>query len=77
VQNMPIGLAWLTLDDKGRRVHWHNGGTGGFGSFVGFMPDEGIGLVALTATTHPRDFDHAGILALRDLANLRSPTQVE
>lgn len=32
----------------GRRLVWHNGGTDGFTSFVGSLPDDNLGLVVLT-----------------------------
>ena len=33
--------------DLGNQVIWHNGGIDGYSSFVGFNPDEQIGLVIL------------------------------
>ena len=42
-----IGLAWMHATVGGRHLVWHNGITGGFRSFIGFLPDEGIGLVVL------------------------------
>lgn len=33
-----IGLAWLIMTRGGQSTVWHNGGTGGFGSFAGFNP---------------------------------------
>lgn len=42
-----IGLAWMTTN-KG--VVWHNGGTGGYRSFVGFTSDGRHGVVVLTNT---------------------------
>jgi CubicO group peptidase (beta-lactamase class C family) len=42
-----IGLGWFHAKVGGRRLIWHNGKTGGFSSFVGFLPDEGRGFVVL------------------------------
>jgi serine-type D-Ala-D-Ala carboxypeptidase/endopeptidase len=42
-----IGLGWLLRSEKGRTYLWHNGGTGGFSSFVGFSPEGEQGVVAL------------------------------
>jgi CubicO group peptidase (beta-lactamase class C family) len=39
------GLGWSVLDYRGRKIHTH---TGGSGTFIGFMPEEGIGVVVLT-----------------------------
>jgi len=43
-----IGLAWMT-SDKG--VVWHNGGTGGYRSFIGWSADRRHGVVVLTNTS--------------------------
>ena len=42
------GLGWM-IDADGR--YWHNGGTGGFHSFVGFEPKTRRGIVILSATS--------------------------
>lgn len=47
--NMTIGLAWHILATPGgRSLVWHNGGTGGYRSFIGFDPAGGVGVVLLT-----------------------------
>ncbi|UKA55419.1 beta-lactamase family protein [Arthrobacter sp. FW305-BF8] len=50
-----IGAGWMTLEVKGRAVTWHNGGTGGFRSWVGLDRKAGTGVVLLTATAAPVD----------------------
>ena len=44
-----IGLAWVRdrRRDIGQTVIWHNGGTGGFRSFLGFTEDRRFGVVVL------------------------------
>ena len=44
-----IGLAWVRdrRRDIGQTVIWHNGGTGGFRSFLGFTEDGRFGVVVL------------------------------
>jgi CubicO group peptidase (beta-lactamase class C family) len=42
------GLGWV-IDPEGR--YWHNGGTGGFHSFVGFDPKSRRGIVILSSTS--------------------------
>ena len=42
-----IGLAWLLRRAFGTEVVWHNGGTGGYHSFIGFDPKTGVGVVVL------------------------------
>ena len=39
------GLGWSVLDYRGRKIHTHAGGSG---TFIGFMPEERIGVVVLT-----------------------------
>ena len=43
-----IGLGWIIYSTDGREIAWHNGGTGGFRSFVGYDPEERIGVVVLS-----------------------------
>ena len=45
-----IGAAWMTLEVKGRAITWHNGGTGGFRSWVGLDREAGTAVVISTAT---------------------------
>ncbi len=44
-----IGLGWIVghLGSSGKQVHWHNGGTGGYRAFVGFVKDTDTGVVVL------------------------------
>jgi CubicO group peptidase (beta-lactamase class C family) len=46
-----IGAGWLTLDARGRTVTWHNGGTGGFRSWLGLDRAAGTAVVVLTASS--------------------------
>jgi CubicO group peptidase (beta-lactamase class C family) len=50
-----IGEAWLTSDVRGRHVTWHNGGTGGWRSWVGLDRDAGRAAVVLLGTTRSPD----------------------
>ena len=44
-----IGLGWHQLNTKdGLKVIWHNGGTGGYVSFLGFAPKEQLGVLLLS-----------------------------
>jgi len=42
------GLAWWVLDYRGRKVVDHGGGIDGMRAHVAFMPEEGVGMVALS-----------------------------
>lgn len=44
-----IGAAWITVEHRGRRLTWHNGGTGGFRSWIGLDREAGVGAVVLSA----------------------------
>lgn len=51
-----IGVAWFrTALDDGRSIVWHNGMTGGFASFVGYVEGEERGIVILTDTAKSVD----------------------
>ena len=61
-----IGLAWMTTS-KG--VVWHNGGTGGYRSFIGFTTDGRHGVVILANTfADTEDLGFATLLADASLA---------
>lgn len=60
-----IGAAWVVLDARGRAVTWHNGGTGGFRSWLGLDRAAGTGVVVLSATA--ASVDRAGFALLTDL----------
>lgn len=60
---LAVGLGWHILDRKGgARWWWHNGGTGGFRSFVGFDPAAGRAVAVLANDT--RSVDRIGQLIL-------------
>jgi CubicO group peptidase (beta-lactamase class C family) len=54
-ENEQIGYGWFTDTVDGRQITWHNGGTGGFRSFVGFDADAGVGVVVLSNTDRSVD----------------------
>lgn len=60
-----IGLAWMTT---GKGVVWHNGGTGGYRSFIGFTADGRHGVVVLTNTA--AEVDDLGFAVLDPSAPL-------
>jgi CubicO group peptidase (beta-lactamase class C family) len=43
-----IGLNWLITPAGADTIVWHNGGTGGYRTFVGFVPSRKVGVVVLT-----------------------------
>ncbi|WFE27378.1 serine hydrolase [Solwaraspora sp. WMMD791] len=50
-----IGYGWFTTSYDGREIVWHNGGTGGFRSYVGYDPATGDAVVVLGNTDRPVD----------------------
>jgi D-alanyl-D-alanine-carboxypeptidase/D-alanyl-D-alanine-endopeptidase len=65
-RNMRIGLAWITT---AKGIVWHNGGTGGYRSFLGFDADRQRGVVILCNTAI--DIDDLGFATLDPKARLR------
>ncbi|QEE61090.1 beta-lactamase family protein [Salinibacterium sp. dk2585] len=61
-RDMRIGAAWITLEVKGRRMTWHNGGTGGFRTWMGLDREAGTAAVILSATAAPVDRQGFGLL---------------
>jgi hypothetical protein len=53
--NMSVGLNWHILASGADRVVWHNGGTGGYRTFIGFDPEREVGAVVLTNSSHGAD----------------------
>ena len=47
---MAIGLNWLITRAGADTIVWHNGGTGGYRTFVGLVPSRKLGVVVLTNT---------------------------
>lgn len=61
VPGMDIALGWHTQTAPGgREIIWHNGGTGGYRSYVGFDPKARIGVVALSNMSTPAGVDDIG-----------------
>jgi len=48
VDNLQIALGWHVLRAHGREIVWHNGGTAGYRTFIGFDPAARAGVVVLT-----------------------------
>jgi CubicO group peptidase (beta-lactamase class C family) len=43
-----IALGWHVSRRNGSDFVWHNGGTGGYASFIGYSPQAGVGVVVLS-----------------------------
>jgi len=47
-REMTIGLGWHQQKMSGIDCYWHNGGTGGSSSYMGFIPDRNLAVVVLS-----------------------------
>ena len=61
-----LGWVSLPLRNDPRRMLWHNGGTGGFRSFVGFVPDTSVGVVVVSNSA--RSVDAIGFRILESIS---------
>jgi CubicO group peptidase (beta-lactamase class C family) len=59
-QGLEIALGWHIFTSNGKEIVWHNGGTGGYRSFIGFDPRTRIGVVALSNTSTNMGVDDIG-----------------
>ena len=67
---MHIGLGWHTVGPDSAPLWWHNGGTGGYHSFIGFDPKRRAGVVVLSNSTE--SIDDLGLHVLRAAVPLRT-----
>ncbi|BBD39092.1 hypothetical protein Amn_39720 [Aminobacter sp. Y103A] len=63
------GLGWVISGSGDDQVIWHNGGTGGYRSYLGFMPAKSVGVVALSNTSTEAGVDDIG----RHLLDSKNP----
>ena len=60
IQGLEIGLAWHVFNANGKEIIWHNGGTGGYRTFIGYDPKARIGVVVLSNAGTPAGPDDIG-----------------
>ncbi|HTA29472.1 MAG TPA: DUF3471 domain-containing protein, partial [Candidatus Cybelea sp.] len=60
--HLKIGLGWLIVNN---RIIWHNGGTAGFCSWIGFDPKTHYGIVVLCNCAGDPDVPGETIMGLR------------
>ena len=65
-----VGLGWHIASGKEGDVIWHNGGTGGYRAFAGFVKETNKGVVVLTNSTE--SVDDIGIRLLNSGAVLKT-----
>lgn len=64
-----VGLGWHTMPIKGKDITWHNGSTGGFKSFAGFIAGENKAVVVLSNSGS--SVDDIGLHLLNPAAELK------
>jgi CubicO group peptidase (beta-lactamase class C family) len=69
VPGLEIAYAWHVITKDGKSIIWHNGGTGGFRTFMGFDPETRVGVVALSNASNAEGVDDIG----RHLINASFP----
>ncbi len=67
---LSVGLGWHVCEVEGRQIVWHNGGTGGFRSFIGFDESRRAGVIVLANSAG--DVDDIGYHLLEPLSPLAS-----
>lgn len=72
--NLKIGLAWHILSRPAGKIVWHNGGTGGYRSFIGFDPARRVGVVVLCNNGN-ENVDDIGFHLLDETFPLSPPRQ--
>lgn len=66
-----VGKGWMTEKLTShlfglKPVVWHNGGTGGYASYMGMLPDDNIGVIILSNKSDDKgDIDQLGISILK------------
>jgi len=58
---LDIALGWHIFTGKGNEIVWHNGGTYGYRSFVGYEPKARVGVVVLSNTFTTAGIDDIGL----------------
>ena len=58
--NMEIAYAWHVQIKDGKSIIWHNGGTGGYRTYMGYDPKSRAGVVVLSNISTPEGGDDIG-----------------
>jgi serine-type D-Ala-D-Ala carboxypeptidase/endopeptidase len=59
--NVEVALGWHISKIDGREIVWHNGGTGGYRSYMGYDPQRRFGVVVLSNASTPAGVDDVGL----------------
>lgn len=67
--NLAVALGWHVFSAHDKEIVWHNGGTAGYRTFIGFDPKARVGVVVLSNAGTPAGPDDIG----RHLLDAESP----
>jgi D-alanyl-D-alanine-carboxypeptidase/D-alanyl-D-alanine-endopeptidase len=70
---MDVALAWHISTSPLGEVIWHNGGTGGYRTFIGFDPKAGVGVVVLSNVENQAGPDDIGFHILQPVRPVLEP----
>ena len=76
--DMEIAYAWHIQTKDGNSIIWHNGGTGGYRSYMGYDPKARVGVVVLANISRPQGEDDIGrhlLNASYPLLKVEEPTE--
>ena len=73
---MEIGLAWLTTKNSDGDILWHNGGTGGYRSYMAMNIEKNFGVLVLANSNDNSDLIGSSILK-GDIASFVATEKVE
>jgi len=73
--NLEIALGWHIWTRDGHEIIWHNGGTGGYRTWIGFDPKSRTGVVVLSNTSTNAGVDDIGLHLLDPAFPLRRERQ--
>ena len=71
--DLEIALGWHVFTSNGKEIVWHNGGTGGYRSFIGFDPKTQVGVVVLSNAETTAGVDDIGRHLLDQQVPLLAP----
>jgi CubicO group peptidase (beta-lactamase class C family) len=73
VKEIEIALAWHITHRGDREIIWHNGGTGGYRSWIGFDPKARVGAVVLSNMSTAAGVDDIGVHLVDSSSPLMKP----
>lgn len=72
---LEVALGWHIFTAGGKEIIWHNGGTGGYRSFIGFDPKARVGVVVLSNAKTEAGVDDIGRHLLDPSVPLLTPKE--